>query len=504
MASRIAKHKKTVALLGLGASVVFTYLALRRLDIGALRAALSSTNLFPWVPLGILSYVAGHIVRGQRCRLLVRREAKLPLATASNIVVVGYASNNVFPARLGELVRAGMLAERTGIPVAQSLMVTFIERVLDGLAIILLLVLGSTQEGAPPWTHDLVRVALLVFGGASAVLMLGVFSPSLVVTAAGRIGNKLGVRWHDRLVSIATSVMNAGSCLRDPRDAAQILALSVVVWVLEAGLFVAILPAFGLPLSASTGAVAMSVTNLGLLVPSSPGFVGPFHFFASRAIMAHGFGEPVALAYATVVHLAFFVPVTIWGALAMLRYGVEVGATAAIAREARTPFAVTEVAGVRVLEIAALSPVHETPKASAFTLGLVEAICSTGEGLPDPDATQHAADFVHGQLAALPPPLAVLFNAGMAFFRFVTRLRYLRGFCDLSLETRVRWTSRWAAGSVGLLRKLFKPVRATALLAYYEHPAVRALLVGSSLVDASELTRGRNERPDTIPATEVS
>ncbi len=492
MASPIAKHKKIVVFVGLAASAVFTFLALRRLDFAALRFALSNTNLFPWVPLGILSYIAGHVVRGQRCRLLVRREAKLPLATASNIVVVGYASNNVFPARLGELVRAGMLAERTGIPIAQSLMITFIERVLDGLAIILLLVLGSMQEGAPAWTHDLVRVALLVFGGASGVMLLGVFAPSLVVTGAGRLGNKLGVKWHDRLVSLATSIMNAGSCLRDPRDAAKILGLSVVVWVLEAGLFIAILPAFGLPLSASTGAVAMSVTNLGLLVPSSPGFIGPFHFFASRAIMAHGFGEPVALAYATVVHLAFYVPVTIWGALAMLRYGVEVGATAAIAREARAPGATTQVGGVKVLEIAALSPIRTSEKASAFTFGLVEAICSIDGRPSHPEATQVAADFVHGQLASLPPPLAVMFNAGMTFFRFVTRLRYLRGYCDLSLETRYRWTTQWAAGRIGLLRKLFKPVRATAFLAYYDHPAVRAPLVErTSVVSARDLVRPR-------------
>ncbi len=44
-------------------------------------------------------------MRGVRCRLLVRREANLGVITASNIVIVGYASNNVLPARLGEFVR---------------------------------------------------------------------------------------------------------------------------------------------------------------------------------------------------------------------------------------------------------------------------------------------------------------------------------------------------------------------------------------------------------------
>lgn len=479
MAAGIAKHRKTVVALGLVASAVFMYLAVRRLDFAALRSVWANAHVFPWVPLGILSYVVGHVVRGQRCRLLVRREASLRLVTASNIVVVGYASNNVFPARLGEVVRAGMLAERTGIPVAQSFMITFIERVLDGLAILLLLVVGTTYGESPDWTRDVVRVALLVFGGATAVMLVGVFSPGLLVTGASRLGNKLklGEKWHDRLVSLATSIANAGACLRDPRDAIRIVVLSVLVWVLEAGLFVAILPAFGIPLSLTTGAVAMSVTNLGLLVPSSPGFVGPFHFFASQAVIAHGVDPNTALAYAAVVHLAFYVPVTVWGAAAMLWYGVEVGRAAAIAREAQKAGATTEIGGVPIVELAQLAKARADEPASAFTVGLVEAICVPAGEKAEPEAVRDASDFVEGQLAALQPQLKVLFDAGMTFFRFVTRLRYLRGYCDLPLETRRAWTARWAEGRIALLRKLFKPVRATALLAYYDHPAVRAALV---------------------------
>jgi uncharacterized protein (TIRG00374 family) len=494
MAARLAKHRKTIVVLGLVASAVFMYLAVRRLDLAALKTVWANAHVFPWVPLGILSYVVGHVVRGLRCRLLVRREATLRLVTASNIVVVGYASNNVFPARLGELVRAGMLAERTGIPMAQSFMITFIERVLDGLAILLLLVIGTSYGVSPPWMHDVVHVALLVFGGATGMMLIGVFSPGLLVSGASRLGNKLGEKWHDRLVSLATSIANAGACLRDPRDAIRIVILSVFVWVLEAGLFIAILPAFGIPLSFTTGAVAMSVTNLGLLVPSSPGFVGPFHYFASQAVIAHDVNPNTALAYAAVVHLAFYVPVTIWGAVAMLWYGVEVGATAAIAREAQQTGTTGDIGGVPVIELAQLSRARADEPASAFTVGLVEAICVPAGQQGDATAIRAAADFVEGQIAALQPQLKVLFDAGMTFFRFVTRLRYLRGYCDLSLEKRRAWTARWAEGRIALLRKLFKPVRATALLAYYDHPNVRDALVRGTetkLVADGELVRKR-------------
>jgi uncharacterized protein (TIRG00374 family) len=494
----MGNHRFTVITVGLLASAVFVFLAVRHLDFAALEHTFSDARLFPWLPLGIASYLLGHVVRGVRCRLLVRRTASLRLPTASNIVVVGYASNNVLPARLGELVRAGMLAERTGMPLVQSLAVTFIERVLDGLAILFLLVLGTATGGAPSWIQDLVRVALAVFGIATLVILAGAHSPGLIISAASRLGNKLGARNHDRLVSLATSITNAGACLRDPRDAVLLVLYSLVVWSLEAGLFVALLPVFGIPHSLQDGVVAMSVTNLGLLVPSSPGFIGPFHFFCSRAVMAHGVAEPVALAYATLVHLAFFVPVTLWGAGAMLWYGVELGSTAAMARDARRSRKAAATRGVSFVEIAALAPVPPEPPASAFTIGLVEAIV-VGEGRPlDPTAVQYAAGFVDGQIRALPPKLRLMFDCGMTFFRFVTRLRYLRGYCDIPLEARRRWTLAWAENRIALFRQLFKPVRATAVLAYYDHDAVKRVLL-SDLVPSSALARPAHSTGDAAP-----
>ncbi len=481
----MARHRRIVIAAGLLGSAVFIMLAVRHLDISAVKRAWADAHVWPWLPIGIGSYLLGHVVRGLRCRLLVRREAAIPLITASNIVVVGYASNNVLPARLGELVRAGMLAERTGMPVTQSLAVTVMERVLDGLAILCLLVLGTLGGNTPGWVHRVVQVALGVFGVATLGVISAAYSSSTVLAIASRLGSKLGPRVHDRLVSLASNVVNAAACLRAPRDAAMLVFYSLLVWSLEAGLFAALLPIFGLGLNVVTAVVAMSLTNLGLLVPSSPGFIGPFHYFCSRALMARGVDESTAVAYATLVHLAFYVPVTIWGAAAMLWYGVEVGSTAAIARDARAAGKLTMVHGVPVIELAPVQGPPSEPPVSAFTVGLVEAIVGSAS---HPVAVTYAAGFVDGQIAALPAKLRVMFGAGMTFFRFATRVRFLRGYCDVPLAARRAWTQRWAEGRIALVRQLFKPVRATALLAYYDHSDVkRELLAGGVDVPATSL-----------------
>jgi uncharacterized protein (TIRG00374 family) len=490
------RHRSAIAILGGLASVVFMYLAVRRLDYVTLRDVLLSVQIWPWVPIGAASYIAGHLVRGVRCQLLVRHEANLRVTTAANVVVVGYAANNVFPARMGEFVRAGMLTERTGIPIVQSLTITLIERVLDGLAILALLLFGLSIGSAPAWAQELARIGLVVFGIAFAATMLAVQTPSLLISAASRIGSRLSERWHDRLVRIASSVAAAGACLRNPRDTVLIAAYSILVWVLEAGMFVALLPAFGIAPSLAVGAVAMSITNLGLLVPSTPGFIGPFHYFCSQALVAQGATQAVGLAYATVVHLTFYLPVTLWGALAMLWYGVEVGATATVARAARSSVRQSELHGLLVHEVARLEGRPAAQKGSTFLRCLVEAMV-VGEGQPlDAPVIERTANFVQGQVGALPRRLALLLEVGMTMFRFTTRARFMRGYCDLPLSTRRAWTLAWSDSRYSIFRKLFKPLRATALLAYHEQPgermvasAVRLRNVGPVLLAPTRLVK---------------
>src|SRR5262249_20345512 len=136
--------------------------------------------------------------------------------------------------------------------------------------------------------------------------------PEVLSTAISSFASVLRPRWHDALVRLATNVISGVSHLRSPRRAAAALGLSVAIWALETALFLALLPAFGLPLRPAVALLAMTVTNLGTMVPSSPGFIGPFHFFCMTALTSVGTGEATAFGYAGLVHLAFYVPVTVW------------------------------------------------------------------------------------------------------------------------------------------------------------------------------------------------
>jgi hypothetical protein len=83
-------------------------------------------------------------------------------------------------------------------------------------------------------------------------------------------------------------------------------------------------------------------------------------------------------------------------------------------------------------------------------------------------ALDYSAAFVQAQLRAMPLVLQVLLACGLAVFRALTWVRWLRGLGALGAPSRHAWMHAWAYGPVALARKLFRPVRSLAALAYFE------------------------------------
>ena len=76
--------------------------------------------------------------------------------------------------------------------------------------------------------------------------------------------------------------------------------------------------ALSLDLPAAVPWLAMSVATLGTLIPSSPGHIGTFDFFALEAVIAYGAQRDLAAAFALLVHVILWLPITLAGGLYIL------------------------------------------------------------------------------------------------------------------------------------------------------------------------------------------
>ena len=513
----LLKSKGAVVTCGFIISIFLLVMTARKIAWTEAADAFAHATWLPWLPMAVAVYLVGMLLRGLRLKQLVSMEAKITVLTASNIVCVGYATNNILPARLGEFARAGMLAERTGLPYALALTVTFLERLLDGLTILCIFVVASLIIPTQEWMHQAAELAGVIFAVAIAFILLLAFAPQLSLMLASQLSAPLGRKWHDRAIALITQVTRGLSCLHDANTTLAVLSTSFFVWVLEGLMYALVMPCFNIPFSPVKAQAVMALTNLGILVPSSPGYVGLYHFICAKALQAvtgqnglpqffaMGFlvpnmsfinqhflqeaskvvSETTALSYAVVVHLVFYVTVTLWGVIAMARYGLELGTTAALAWQAKPmeplppegqPDRLSVITSVAAVNGKSRQYIQPAPFWPALAESILPAASLPLSAEESARCLHFAADFICDELSHLPQNLKPLVKIGIMGFRTVTMFTAFAPFEKLPLSKRRRIVDAWSYGRIPVTRKFFKPIRSVALLAFYECPEVQAAL----------------------------
>ena len=302
-------------------SLVCLVLAVRGLELGRVAEALGQAQYWLLVPALVL-YFAGVWVRAVRWRYLLEPIAAIPASRLFPVVVIGYMANDVLPLRLGEVARCFVLRRREGVPQSAALGTVLVERVMDGLT--MLVFMGVTLPLLPfsATLYQLMGAASGLFVGVSIALVVLAARPALasrlVDATLGRIGGSFGERGR----GLAQSFLSGVAALGGGGAALRILGLSCAAWLLEAGMYFVLMYAFPIPPSAALATLTTAVANLGTLIPSSPGYVGVFDFIGKSVLTQFGVPDEPALAYVLVVHAALVVPVTLLGFYYAWRMGV--------------------------------------------------------------------------------------------------------------------------------------------------------------------------------------
>jgi uncharacterized protein (TIRG00374 family) len=122
--------------LGVVVSIVFLALALRGLDFAGFWMTVRHANYW-WLIPGIAVYFMAVWARTWRWHYMLRHIKQIPMRRLFPVVVIGYMGNNVYPARAGEVLRSYILKRREAVPVSVSLATVVLERLFDGLVMLL-------------------------------------------------------------------------------------------------------------------------------------------------------------------------------------------------------------------------------------------------------------------------------------------------------------------------------------------------------------------------------
>jgi glycosyltransferase 2 family protein len=305
-------------LLGIAISAGFLFFAFRGQDYGRIREAVRSFDYRYLIP-ALALYLLGIWTRAFRWSVLLRPLTKATTRDVAPITVVGFMANNVLPLRTGEVVRAYVLSKRYDVTKTSALATIAVERLFDGLTMLGFMLVAAT---AVSFTSELRHLALLAFV-LFAVALIGLF----LLTLGGNIRDRLlqvflgplPTPVADRVERMAESFLSGLGVLKRKGDLAAVAGASVLAWLLEASTYYMISRGFNADLKDVLGVgeilLTTGVANLATLVPSSPGYVGPFEYGVQLVVSgALGVPRELAISFAIVVHATLYFPITIWGA----------------------------------------------------------------------------------------------------------------------------------------------------------------------------------------------
>jgi uncharacterized protein (TIRG00374 family) len=316
---------------GLLVTAVALYWTLRDVPLRELGASLASAHTLPLL-LMIPFHWLGLWFRAVRWRHLAAPIAQdtLPLGALYRATAVGFMTINIFPLRIGELVRPWVLSRETNVRGSAALGTLVLERAIDFtmLAAIGALVLSAHTATLPGWVRSGAGV-FAVLSCVPFVLALALRrNEEATIVLLGRLASALPGHTGERALDLIAEVCRGLGALQGRRAILVVLGYSVFIWgCVFAAPFALGLLAFGIDLPPGRFILAtyttLAFTALAIATPSAPGFVGVYHFACRESLKLFGIPSATAVAYGTALHLFYWFPVTLFGLLAALRTGAR-------------------------------------------------------------------------------------------------------------------------------------------------------------------------------------
>jgi uncharacterized protein (TIRG00374 family) len=268
-----------------------------------------------WERMGLvmLFFMLTHMARALRMILLL--EQRVSYRSMFSVTSVGFLAINVIPFRLGEFVRPYLLLEKHQIPFGTSLAAVVLERLLD-LLFLLLMLLGVSFLVALPEQGILVGDIDVVSAGqtfAGVVMALGTVVLVVVLVLGPRVTRLLertpiAPEMLGRVAHMLEAFRDGVAyLLRRPLRAGAVLLCTAGVWLFTLIAVYWALSAFpGIPATWQSALTTWSITLTGMTVAPTPGFFGSYEVFCMASLMLWQVGTDLAGTFAIVLHLAMF------------------------------------------------------------------------------------------------------------------------------------------------------------------------------------------------------
>ncbi len=301
---------------GIAISLVFVYFAFRKVDFDVVLQTLLRAN-YLWLLPAFAAMLLSHLLRAVRWHYICEPIKPIKIGPLFSALMVGYAANNIFPLRLGEFVRAYVIGKSQNISKTSSFATIIVDRLLDILSLLLLMAVSvyflpnrDTDGGIFALVR---RGGYVITAGTVSVIVLMVFLMQKTEATLNLFRKIMPAKVFAAIDKFVRSFLDGFLVFKKAEHYLVIIVLSVSVWLLYALTVYFSFFAFNFHLGFGASLVVLVIISLGLMIPSSPGFIGTYHWFCKASLGIYGISGNAAISFAVISHAMNTIPFTVIG-----------------------------------------------------------------------------------------------------------------------------------------------------------------------------------------------
>jgi len=267
-----------------------------------------------WVAAAAVSDILVYVFQGWRWSILLRPVANISIMRSVRAIYVGLYANEVLPFRSGEIIRCYLISRWGHLPFSVVLSSIAIERIFDGLWLVLYLSLVVQFVDLPRRIRD---------GGYFLILVVAILALLLgFIIAFQAKAKELAARWNwggkaTVFIEDLQAMGNSRSFfLSWMASLPHLLAMTVPIYC--------VIRAYGLMgFTIWDAAVINVIVRLGTVVPGAPGNLGVYQGLIVFALLFFGIDQDVAKRFSVIVWGIVTLPLLIAGFVALSVTGFQ-------------------------------------------------------------------------------------------------------------------------------------------------------------------------------------
>lgn len=268
-------NRTTKVAIALVVGLVLLGISLWGIDFGDVRGYISRARPGLLV-FGALLYLLAYLVRSLRWRLILSPLERITVVESFSMMMAGYFLNYVIPIRAGEVAKSFFLKRLKGVPIATSLPTVFVDKLLELVSIVLVLllvpILSIDLGGA---LAILVYAVLAVFAIAVAILVLAFRNEAATTTLLCRLFAWLPGRAYERIAEwMGLFVKGMGVARHNVRALPSLLGLTGLAVLIDACYFFLMFRAFGIDVAFLRVLFGYTLLTLSYILPTPPAQIG--------------------------------------------------------------------------------------------------------------------------------------------------------------------------------------------------------------------------------------